>query len=165
MRVERLRYLFLLVVVLGWVLAFLCYRTVGKVPELSADLTVRRGSFWKPPLYFVLTMVAAFFLSQIGFGLAAGLFAFLRGLADAPIVIELSGLMNLQLPEDAMFKALVLTINSPLFLWSLVLGAERSIYHLERLRGMPVPPSERLFKEFLVVLVVSLVAGLACSLV
>jgi hypothetical protein len=165
MRVERLRYLFLFLVVLGWALAIFCYRRVGEVPEISKDLTIPVTSpSWKPPVYFVLSALAAFFLSQIGFGVAAGLFSFLRGLADAPLLMDLARLMNLTVPEAAVFKALVLTVNSPLFLWSLVLGAERSVYLLQRLRGMPVPSSERIFREFLVVLVVSLIGGLACSL-
>jgi len=165
MRPERLRYLLLFLVAFGWVLAVLCYRGVGALPELSRNLTVPGTSpSWKPPLYFALTVLAAFFLSQIGFGVTAGVFSFLRGLADAPLLLDLAGLMNLELPERAMFKVLVLTGNSPFFLWALVLGAERSFYLLERLRGMPAPSSERIFKEMVAVLSVSLLAGLACSL-
>jgi hypothetical protein len=163
MRPERLRYLLLFLVASSWVLAVLCYGRVGSVPELSRNLTVAGGSRWLP-LYFALTVLAAFFLSQIGFGATAGLFSFLRGLADAPLLLDLAGLMNLELPERAMFKAMVLIGNSPFFLWALVLGAERSLYLLERLRGMPSPSSGRIFKEMAVLLSVSLLAGLACSL-
>jgi hypothetical protein len=165
MRPERLRCLLLFLVVSSWVLAVLCYRGVGTLPELSRNLTVSGASpSWRPPVYFALTVLAAFFLSQIGFGVTAGVFSFLRGLADAPLLLDLAGLMNLELPERAMFKALVLTGNSPLFLWALVLGAERSFYLLARLRGMPAPSSERIFKEMAVLLSVSFLAGLACSL-
>lgn len=154
-----------MVAVLGWGLAVLCYRRVGEVPELAKDLTVSSASpFWRPPVYFALTVLAGFFLSQVGFGVTVGLFSFLRGLADAPLLMDLAGLASLQLPEKAIFKALVLMSNSPLFLWSLVLGAERSLYLLTRLRGMPVPSSEKTLKEIIVALSVSFLAGLACSL-
>ncbi|MEM2282855.1 MAG: hypothetical protein QXH26_04885 [Candidatus Hadarchaeales archaeon] len=165
MRIERLKYLFLLLVVSSWVLAVLCYARVGgEPPELSKLLTVPTASSWRLPAYFALTVVAAFFLSQIGFGIAAGPLSFLRGLADAPMLQDLAGVLSLQVPEGAVFKALVVVGNSPLFLWSLVLGAERSLYLLWRLWGRPVPPAAGTFKELVSLISVSLLAGLICTL-
>jgi len=143
----------------------------GQAVSLSATM-----SLWQPILYFTLTVVASFVLSQIFFGAGAAVFIFSRGVNDALLfsnIESMVGRSNLtSIPFwPILFIILVLTVNLPLCLWAAHLGTQRATQMLYRLRGKPIKPeggikpTSGMFITLAVSLVVGLIATLALSYV
>jgi len=103
-------------------------------------------SWWQPTLYFTLTIIASFVLSQIFFGAGAAVFLFSRGVNDALLLNNLElmvGKWNLtSIPSTELwsvfFILLILAVNLPLCLWAAHLGIQRAVWMLHRLRGKPL---------------------------
>jgi hypothetical protein len=152
MRGEYWYYAFWLLIIGSWVLGVVYGRWGGGGSGIFADLgqavsvpSPANLSLWQPILYFTLTVIASFVLSQIFFGAGAAVFIFSRGVNDALLFnkIELMvGNWNLtSIPSGELwsvfFIVLVLTVNLPLCLWAAHLGTQRATRMLYRLRGKP----------------------------
>ncbi len=160
--IEKTRYLILGVLIASWSLGILCFKQVGEVPV--RDLSPVREGSWKCASQFILLVVAAFFLGHVGFGVAAGAISFLRGVSDGRYLFDLLEILSLQVPADPYFEILVLLGNTPLFIWALSLGGERSLTLLSRLRGKPVLGSSYL-KELSLLLSTSFLTAVAWLLI
>ncbi len=144
MRGEYWYYAFWLLVIGSWVLGVAYGRWGGGGSGIFADLgqavsvpSPANLSWWQPILYFTLTVVPSFVLSQIFFGAGAAVFIFSRGVNDALLFnnIELMvGRWNLtSIPSGELwsvfFIILILTVNLPLCLWASHLGTQSRDYH------------------------------------
>lgn len=172
---------FWLMIVSGWVFGL----TYGKwgggyggfFSELGQAISVPHPTqieLWQPMVYFTLTVVAAFALSQLFFGIGAFVFMFARGVADSGLIHDLEAVIgnwkftSLQ-PADLwiiFFIVLVLAVNLPLCLWAAHIGTMRSTRILQRLRGKPLKPvaSSESPAVLTLIVAVSLVAGLIATL-
>lgn len=129
--------------------------------------------WWQPLAYFVLTVISVFALSQLGFGAGAGVFLFARGTYDSTLITQLEttvgGWSLTNVPIDESFKiliiGLILAVNLPLCLWAAHLGTQRSVYLLQRLRGVPVKPEfgSVPLSSFLMILAASVAVGLIAT--
>jgi len=149
----------------------------GLLEDLGQAVSVPSsfGRWWEPLVYFVLSVVAIFVLSQIFFGGGAVIFTLARGVRDNLLISELEttlrtwSFLNMGAGEicKVLLIALIFAVNLPLFLWSAHLGTQRSLYVLHRLKGKPVPPElgSRPFSNFLLVLAASMIVGLIATLI
>ena len=132
-------------------------------------------SWWQPILYFALTVVASFVLSQIFFGAGAAVFIFSRGVNDALLFSNIESMVvkwNLTsgyIPTNELwsvfFIMLVLTVNLPLCLWASHLGTQRATRMLYRLRGKPLKSEVEAgpISNLLLAVAASLAAGLVAT--
>jgi hypothetical protein len=181
MRWEHWHYGFWLLIIGSWVLGVVYGKWGGGGSGIFADLGQAVSvpspaglSWWQPILYFTLTVVAAFVLSQIFFGAGAAVFIFSRGVNDAMLfnrIEETVGNLNLiSIQPSALweifFIVMVLAVNLPLCLWAAHLGTQRSTQMLYRLRGKPfkTEAGETPIPNLIMVIAASLVAGLIATL-
>lgn len=183
MREEYWRAAFWLLVVGGWAFGFAYGRWLsfgrGFFLELCRAVRVpspfELGAWWEPLAYFPLTVVAAFVLSQLFFGVGAVIFLFSRGVYDSVLITKLETLMKgWSFPELPMKEVwmvlliiLILAVNLPLCLWAAHMGTQRSVYMWYRLTGKPVKPESGMepIINFLKILAASIAAGLAAALI
>lgn len=180
MRGEYWYYAFWLLVVGSWVLGVVYGRWGGGGSGVFADLgqavsipSPTQMIWWQPILYFSLTIIAAFVLSQIFFGVGAAVFMFSRGVCDALLLGNLELMVGrwtlTSIPPNELwsvfFIMLVLTVNLPLCLWAAHLGTQRATRMLYRLRGRPLKPAvgAEPTLNLLLVVTASLVAGLVAT--
>lgn len=180
MRGEYRHYAFWLLIIGSWVLGVVYGRWGGGGFGIFADLGQAVSvpsptllSWWQPLLYFVLTVVAAFVLSQIFFGAGAAIFLFSRGVCDVLLFNNLELMVGRwtlpSIPSNELwsvfFIMLVLTVNLPLCLWAAHLGTQRATRMLYRLKGRPLKPEigSGTILNLLLVLTASLVAGLVAA--
>jgi len=180
MRGEYWYYAFWLLVIGSWVLGVAYGRWGGGGSGIFADLgqavsvpSPTNLSWWQPILYFTLTVIASFVLSQIFFGAGAAVFIFSRGINDALLFnnIELMvgkwNLTSIQSGElwSVFFVILVLTVNLPLCLWASHLGTQRAMRMLYRLRGKPLKSEVGAgpISNLLLAVAASLAAGLVAT--
>jgi hypothetical protein len=184
MREEYATYLLWLLIVGSWVFGFAYGKWFGAAQatgagdafgQLSRAVSVPEPLALKglePLLYFPLTLIAAYVLSQLFFGVGAVIFVFSRGVGDSALFLHLEATVKAwdittvssgQL-WNIFFVILVLTINLPLFLWAAHLGTKRSIRMFHRLRGKPLRPEAGLVSGLALLLAISLVLGLIGTL-
>jgi uncharacterized membrane protein YidH (DUF202 family) len=130
-------------------------------------------SWWQPLLYFPITVIAAFMLSQIFFGAGAAIFFFARGVADSALLLKMETMIRgwsvLSIPAaelcSVFFVLMVLTVNLPLTMWAAHLGTQRSYQVLSRLRGKPTKPGSGAlpFSGLIMCVTASFVIGLIGS--
>lgn len=177
MRWEHWHYGFWLLIIGSWVLGVVYGKWGGGDSGIFADLGQAVSipssaglSWWQPILYFTLTVVAAFVLSQIFFGAGAAVFIFSRGVNDAILFNTAEGLVgDLLQPSNLwhiFFIATVLAVNLPLCLWAAHLGTQRATRMLYRLRGKPFKSEvgETTISNLIMVVATSLIAGLIATL-
>ncbi len=178
MREEYLYYSFWLLVVGSWVLGVVYGRWGGGSSGVFADLgqavsvpSPVQLSWWQPLIYFTLTVIAAFVLSQLFFGVGAAIFMFSRGVYDGGLILSLQTMLSKPLTSISsaelwavFFIMIVLTVNLPLCLWAAHLGTQRTTRMWYRLRGKPIKPTTASpIANLLVAVTVSLVAGLVAT--
>jgi len=184
MRGEYWYYAFWLLVIGSWVLGMAYGRWGGGGSGIFADLgqavsvpspvpSPAKLSLWQPILYFSLTVVASFVLSQIFFGAGAAVFIFSRGVNDASLFKNIESMVvNLNLWDSTsipfwsiFFIMLVLTVNLPLCLWASHLGTQRATRMLYRLRGKPLKSEVEAgpISNLLLAVAASLAAGLVAT--
>ncbi len=181
MREDYRYYTFWLVIISGWVFGMVYGKWGGGYgsffSELGQAISVPRPGqieLWQPIVYFTLTVVAAFVLSQIFFGVGAFVFLFARGVADSGLIGDMEimvsnwKLASIQ-PVDLwaiFFITLVLAVNLPLCMWAAHLGTMRSTRILYRLRGKPIKPmaSSESISNLILIIAVSLAVGLIATL-
>jgi hypothetical protein len=103
---------------------------------------------WQPVAYFTLTVVAAFVLSHLFFGVGSAIFLFSRGVSDSGLIGSAEVMLGSMKPAfmqtaelwAVFFIMLVLAVNLPLCLWASHLGVQRSVRMLYRIRGRPLKP-------------------------
>jgi hypothetical protein len=173
-------YAFWLLVIGSWVLGVVYERWGGGGSGIFADLgkavsvpSPANLSWWQPILYFALTVVASFVLSQIFFGVGAAVFIFSRGVNDALLFKNIESMVvNLSLWDSTsipfwsiFFIMLVLTVNLPLCLWASHLGTQRATRMLYRLRGRPLKSEVEAgpISNLLLAVAASLAAGLVAT--
>ena len=179
MREEYWHHAFWLLVIGSWVLGIAYGRWGGGggfFLDLSQAVSVPypQGMWWQPLVYFVLTVIAAFVLSQLFFGAGAAIFLFSRGVYDSMLLGNLQlivgGWTFPDIPPNQLwavfFIVLILAVNLPLCLWAAHLGTQQATRMWYRLRGKPVKPGAGAepLQTFLVILAASVVAGLIGSL-
>jgi hypothetical protein len=179
MRDEHVEYLFWLLVIGSWVFGVTYGKWLGGTGGVFADLSQAVSvpepvnlAWWGPLLYFPLTVVGSFVLSQLFFGAGTAVFMFSRGVGDSILFISLeNALRTWNIPDvtsgqlwNAFFIMLVLAVNLPLCLWAAHLGTRRSVRMYQRLRGKPVKPESSVISTFLMLLSVSLLIGLVGTL-
>jgi hypothetical protein len=178
MREEYINYSLWLLIIGSWVFGMAYGRWLGGdkgvFAELGQALSIPKPvdlSWWHPLLYFPLTIVAAFMLSQLFFGGGAAVFMFSRGVCDSALFLSLENTMRGILPAASaaeiwivFFIIVVLTVNLPLCLWAAHLGTRRSFRTFCRLRGKPLKPEAGLISGLLMIVSISLVVGLIGSL-
>ncbi len=180
MREETWYYAFWLLVVGSWVLGVVYGKWGGGYGGFFSDLglavSVPRPStleIWQPILYFTLTVVASFVLSQLFFGAGAAVFLFARGVSDSGLITGMEAMISgwrlaAVTPAEIwgiFFIMLVLAVNMPLCLWAAHLGTQRSLRMLHRLRGKPIRPVSKSepTSNILIILAVSLAVGLLAT--
>lgn len=173
--------LFWFLILAGWVTGVSCGYWLGG--ELCGELCLvtgvpppsAMGGWWEPLLFFALTPLSLYLLSQLFFGASAPLLLFIRGTHDGGVLLRsleasLSGVSfpNLPLPSllSVLFILLIFSTNLPLCLWASHLGTSRATYLRHRLAGKPVHPGEGslLLSPLPLLLGLSLLAGLFASL-
>lgn len=155
MRGEYWHYVFWLLIVGSWVLGVAYGRWGGGDSGFFADLgkavsvpPPAQLSLWQPIPYFILTVIAAFLLSQVFFGAAAAIFLFARGVCDVILFRQLEQMVgnwtltSIQPGElwSVFFIMLVLTVNLPLCVWAAHMGTQRATRMWYRLKGKPIKP-------------------------
>lgn len=175
MREEYLEYTIWLIIIGSWVAGVAYGRWGGGASSIFSELGQAVGmsspsqlAWWQPLLYFPLTVIAAFILSQLFFGGGAVIFIFSRGVSDSLLLANLENLLaswNLLAVQTAtiwavFFTILTLAVNLPLCLWASHLGTRRSFRMFQRLRGEPLKPESGILTGILLIIVISLVAGL-----
>jgi hypothetical protein len=179
MREEYVSYSLWLLVIGSWVFGVAYGKWLGGGESIFAELgqavsipkPVDLG-WWEPILYFPLTVLAAFLLSQLFFGGGAAVFMFSRGVGDSALILSIETTMRTWSPLlgttevllDVFFIMMVLAVNLPLCLWAAHLGTRRSIRMFHRLRGKPLRPEVGLISGLLLLVSISLVLGLIGSL-
>ena len=180
MREEYWHYAFWLIVVGSWVFGVAYGKWGGGYGGLFSDLGravsvpwPSQLELWQPIMYFTLTVVAAFVLSQLFFGVGAAVFIFSRGVSDSGLITSMEimvGNWNLASVSPAeiwtmFFIMLVLAVNMPLCLWAAQLGTQRAIRMLYRLRGKLMKPLANVepISNLLIILAVSLAVGLTAT--
>ncbi|MFN4133591.1 MAG: hypothetical protein ACK4GQ_04395 [Candidatus Hadarchaeales archaeon] len=178
MREEYLEYSLWLLIIGSWVAGMAYGKWGGGASGIFSEIGQTVGlpppvqlAWWQPLLYFPLTVLAAFILSQLFFGGGAIIFIFSRGVIDSTLLENLENLLarwNILTLEAAtiwtiFFIILVLAVNLPLCLWASHLGTKRSFRMLQRLRGNPLKPESGIWGGLLLLVTVSLVAGLIGS--
>lgn len=181
MRWEHWHYGFWLLIIGSWVFGVVYGKWGGGSSGIFADIgqavsvpSPEGLSWWQPILYFTLTVVAAFVLSQIFFGAGAAVFIFSRGVNDAILfnraeqIVRNLNLLQSQSGElwQIFFIATVLAVNLPLCLWAAHLGTQRATRMLYRLRGKPFKSEvgETPISNLIMVVAASIVAGLIATL-
>ncbi|MBC7218636.1 MAG: hypothetical protein H5T49_00660 [Hadesarchaea archaeon] len=180
MREEHWYYSFWLIVIGSWVLGIAygkwCDESGGLLSEIGRAISVpspSRMEVWQPILYFPLTTIAAFALSQLFFGAGAAAFLFMRGVYESSLITsmetiisswKLTSVTSLEI-WTVFFIMLVLAVNLPLCLWAAQLGTQRAIRMLYRLRGKPTKPAagSELTSRLILIVTLSLIAGLIAS--
>lgn len=181
MREELLSPLFWLLILGGWVAGVSFGYWMGG--DLSRELSLvtsvpppsELGGWWEPLLFFALTPLSCYLLSQLFFGVGAPLLLFLRGTHDGGILIRTleASFSGFSFPHfsprevlSTLFILLVLSVNLPLCLWASHLGTSRATYLRHRLTGRPIRAGEgsSTFSSLPLLLGLSLVAGLFASL-
>lgn len=174
---EHLKALFWFLVISSWALGLVAGRWFGGNSfflEVSKVVGIPNPSqlelWWQPFVYFTLTTVAIFALSQLFFGVGAPFFLFARGMHDSVLIGELEATLGTwslaNFPMEEMWMVLMFTlilgINLPLCIWSGELGIQRAIYTLYRLRGKPVSSDfgAEPISKFTIILAASVVVGL-----
>lgn len=132
-------------------------------------------NWWQPLVYFPLSLASIFLLSQLFFGAGAVFFLFTRGVWDCVLISGLVHYMQEWSFETlgageaftALFVILILAVNLPLFFWTAHMGARRSIYVLNKLRGKPVKPESGSLPitRLMIFLAIALAAGLFGSFI
>ena len=178
MKKQTVTYLIWLVIVVAWVagLSFGRWGPANKTffGELGRAVGIPGPSsleWWQPLLYFPLTVVAVFVVSELLFGAVAPLFIFARGVWDSVLFSQLeTSIQGLDITAVTggtiwmiFFYILVFVGNLPLCLWASHLGIERSIRNLERLRGKPLRPEEGLVSGLILLVVISVILGLMAA--
>jgi len=141
------------------------------VAELGKAVGIPRPIYlgwWQPLIYFPLTVVAAFVLSELFFGAGALLFMFARGVWDSVLFLDLENLLKGTDITSVtggqiwliFFLVVVFAANLPLCIWASHLGVRRSVRTFNRLRGKPLRPETGLISGLLLLVAVSLVVGL-----
>jgi hypothetical protein len=180
MRGEVLESIFWLLILGGWVVGVCCGYWMGG--DLSHELSLVTGvpppseleGWWEPLLFFSLTPLSCYLLSQLFFGGAAPFLLFLRGTHDGGVLIRsleasLSGFSFPNLPSQnllsSLFLLLILSVNLPLCLWASHLGVSRALYVRRRILGKAVRAGEgsSTLSSLFLLLALSLVAGLLAS--
>jgi hypothetical protein len=173
-------YAFWLVVVGSWVFGVVYGKWGGGYGGFFSELgqavsvpSLSQLELWQPIVYFTLTVIAAFALSQLFFSVGAAVFLFSRGVADSGLITNLEMVIgNWKLTSVSpaeiwavFYIMLVLAVNTPLCLWAAQLGTQRAMRMLYRLRGKPIKPmaNVQLISNFLIILVVSLAVGLTAT--
>ncbi|MDI6643054.1 MAG: hypothetical protein QMD95_03275 [Candidatus Hodarchaeaceae archaeon] len=156
MREEYWYYAFWLLVIGSWVLGIAYGRWGGGGSGVFADLGQAISvpppiqlAWWQPLVYFTFTVIAAFVLSQLFFGVGAAVFIFSRGVYDGGLILSLENMVrgwtlaSISPAElwTVFFILLVLTVNLPLCLWAAHLGTQRAMRMWYRLRGKPITPT------------------------
>jgi len=174
MREEYWYHALWLVVVGSWVFGVVYGKWGGGYGGFFSDLgkaisipLPSQLELWQPVVYFTLTVVAAFVLSQLFFGIGAVVFLFARGVVDSGLITNMEVIIsNWKLisisPVEIwtiFFVMLVLAVNMPMCLWAAQIGTQRAIRMLYRLRGKPLVKFETISNLFMIV-AVSLVVGL-----
>lgn len=146
---------------------------VGGAGQAVSVPSPAKLSWWQPILYFTLTVVASFVLSQIFFGAGAAVFIFSRGVNDALLFNNIESMVvnwNLWEPTSIpfwsiFFAMLVLTVNLPLCLWASHLGTQRAMRMLYRLRGKSLKSEVEAgpISNLLLAVAASLAAGLVAT--
>lgn len=183
MREEYWRASLLLLVVGSWVLGVAYGRWLGGADGFFIDLSqvvrvpspLELDAWWQPFVYFTLTVVAFFVLSQLFFGVGAVVFLFARGVYDGTLMVKLEGMVRgwswPNIPPDQLWLCvlfvLILAVNLPLCLWAAHMGTQRAVYMWYRITGKPVKPEIGMkpLSNFLLILAISIVAGLIAALV
>jgi len=180
MREEYWYYTFWLVVVGSWVLGIAYGKWGGGYggffSELGQAVSVPRPSqmeLWQPMVYFTLTAIAAFVLSQLFFGIGAAVFLFARGVSDSGLITSMEIMIgNWKLASVSpaeiwtiFFIMLVLVVNLPLCLWAAQIGAQRAIRMLYRLRGKSTIPhaTAGAVSNLIIIITLSLIVGLTAT--
>ncbi len=174
MRDEYVNYSFWLLIIGSWVFGFAYGKWLGGSSGVFADVGQAVSVpppadliWWHPLLYFPLTVLAAFILSQLFFGAGSSVFMFARGVGDSAILLNLEAILkNLNVLNinnaqawNIFFIMLVFTVNLPLCIWASHLGTSRSARMFQRLRGKPLQPESGIISGMLILLGVSLVIG------
>lgn len=177
MREEYWYYAFWLVVVGSWVFGVVYGKWGGGYGGFFSDLGMvvsvplpSQLELWQPIVYFTLTVVAAFVLSQLFFGGGAVVFLFARGVVDSGLITNMEVMIgNWKLisisPAEIwtiFFIMLVLAVNMPMCLWAAQMGTQRAMRMLYRLRGKPIKPLVKVetISNLFIIVAVSLVVGL-----
>lgn len=175
---EYLNYSLWLLVIGSWVFGVAYGRwfggTEGVFGELSQAVSIPSPAglqWWHPILFFPLTIVAAYILSQLFFGAGAAVFMFSRGVGDSALLLSLETTLKTEnfLTVSTgqiwliFFIILAVAVNLPLCLWSAQLGTARSVRMFDRLRGKPLRPEAGLASGLLLLVAISLVLGLLGS--
>ncbi len=124
--------------------------------------------WWEPFLYFPLTVVAAFVVSELLFGALAPVFVFSRGVWDSVVLSSLEKtLQGMDITSTTggqiwvlFYYILVFVGNLPLCLWASHLGVSRSFRALQRLYGKAIRPEKGLVGSLMVLLAISVILGL-----
>ena len=181
MREEYWYYAFWLLVVGSWVFGVAYGKWGGGYGGLLLDLGQAvsvpqpgRLELWQPIVYFTLTVVATFVLSQLFFGVGAAVFLFARGISDSGLIGNMEAMVSnwklasIQPGElwAIFFIMLVLAVNLPLCLWSAHIGTQRATRMLYRLRGKATKPLARheTVVNLITIIAISLVVGLLATL-
>jgi hypothetical protein len=177
MRDETLRQLLWLAVISCWVAGFVLSRW-GRLPGFFTEVGQTIGpplaepsAAWKPLIYFPLTVVASFVLTQLFFG-GGVFFVLLRGAWDAAVLRELEAaagsidLLSFQQGQVwvIFYYLTILGCNVPLCLWASQIGAFHSLKTLERLRGRLVRPSEEVRSHMIKLLAISIGLAVVASI-
>jgi hypothetical protein len=180
MREEYWHYAFWLIIVGSWVFGVAYGKWGGGYGGFFSDLgqvvSVPRPSqleLWQPIVYFTLTVVAAFVLSQLFFGVGSAVFLFARGVADGGLITNMElmignwKLISISPAEiwTVFYIMLVLAVNVPLCLWAAQLGTQRAIRMLYRLRGKPIKSLSNVqpLSNLMTIVAVSLAIGLMAT--
>jgi hypothetical protein len=180
MREEYWYYSLWLVVVGSWVIGLAYGKWWGGyssfLAELGQIISIPRPDqmeLWQPLVYFTLTTVASFALSQLFFGIGGAAFLFARGVYDSGLITTMETtitswkLTSVTSAEiwTIFFLLLVLAVNLPLCLWAAQLGAHRAIRMLYRLRGKPTKPiaGTEPISRLILIITLSLIAGLTAT--
>ncbi|MEW6592541.1 MAG: hypothetical protein AB1305_02485 [Candidatus Hadarchaeota archaeon] len=180
MREQYIYYSMWLLIIGSWVFGVVFGKWGGGTTTVFAELGQAVGvpqpatmSWWQPLLYFPVTVVAAFMLSQIFFGAGAAIFFFARGVADSALLLTMESMIGnwniLSIPGAELwhvfFMLLVLTVNLPLTIWAAHLGTQRSFQVLSRVRGKPTKPGTGgvPFSNLIMCVTVSFIIGLMGS--
>ncbi len=155
MRGEYWHAAFWLLIVGSWVLG-ITYGRWGGGGGLFIDLSqavrvpspLDLGVWWQPLAYFALTILTAFVLAQLFFGVGAAIFLFSRGVYDSVLITQLEQMVGgwsfSDIPPNefwmVLFIVLILAVNLPLCLWAAHLGTQRATRMWYRLRGKPLKP-------------------------
>ncbi|MFH1820969.1 MAG: hypothetical protein ABH852_00790 [Methanobacteriota archaeon] len=180
MREEYWHYAFWLIVVGSWAFGVVYGKWGGGYGSFFSDLgqavSVPRPSqleLWQPIMYFTLTVVASFVLSQLFFGVGAAIFLFARGVSDSGLITSMEIMIgNWKLTSvspaeiwTVFYIMLVLAVNAPLCLWAAQIGTQRAIRMLYRLRGKPIKSLSNVqpISNILIIIAVSLAVGLTAT--